>query len=186
MKKLDTRAVCAAFVFAFVARAQAGPIVLVNGDFESGSLAPWAQTLDKGGPVNWTLTTSVVHTGDYAAMARGNKMLFQQVADVDAREVTSVSFALLNSDATFNAYRFFYSDQTWKEFTVDPLDDNWHVYEVSQNLDRSKTLTGLGIFGVNGGNTYWTYLDDVEITVVPEPATLLATSLALLALRRKR
>jgi hypothetical protein len=160
--------------------------ILVNAGFEDGVLDPWKQTRDFGGPEDWNATTADSFTGRWSATDRGNKFIEQRCAAVAGTDVIKVSFALKNLDATINAYTFLYSDNTEGEFLISHTNANWNVYDVTSNLDRSKSLVGVGVYGVSGGTTERTYLDDVLVDVVPEPATILAMGAGLAALASRR
>ena len=69
--------------------------VLVNGDFEGGTLGPWytARTQYCGGDcVDWALTDSNFHSPTHSAVDTGNIELRQDFAGVAGSSVTSVTF----------------------------------------------------------------------------------------------
>ncbi|MCW5937444.1 MAG: PEP-CTERM sorting domain-containing protein [Fimbriimonadaceae bacterium] len=169
--------------------------LIVNPGFETGTLTPWYQKIDKGGPENWHVTTADAASGRYSVTSRGNKLLYTAVTPTFTKFIVDVSFSLKNVDATHNAYRFFYLDGE-EEFYVNANSSNWIRHTVTHKLAQNRVLVGFGVYGVYGGTQYRTYLDDVTINAfatggfgggapVPEPATLLALPLLLGLMKRR-
>lgn len=149
----------------------------MNPGFESGSLSPWFQRNDfsDGGGFDWTITTSDVHSGTYAAIDEGDRELAQTIASVATSQVTDVSFWMEHpngSDAS--AYvELLYQDGSANSESSSST--GWQFFDVTSLLTPGETLTGLGIYGYNGGGDPITKLDDLSITAnvssVPEAST---------------
>jgi hypothetical protein len=159
-------------------QARAGEI-LVNPGFETGSLSPWFQDRNFGGSVNWMVTNSDSHSGTFSATNNGNLELRQNFAGVPAALITDVSFWARHPDPTVGplAFDFFYSDGTDDEFLVNTSGSGWNFFDVTSNLDTTKTLTGFSVFGNSDGVTF---VDDLNIlTSLPEPSCLALLGLGL-------
>lgn len=170
MKPILSALACIAFVAATPA---AATNVLQNPGFETGSLAPWVQARDFSNNVPWFVTDADSHTGTYSAQDTGNTELRQDFAGVDASSIDQVSFWARHPDQGVSAiaYDFFYSDLTSTEFIADTSGTDWNFFDVTNQLDPTRTLVGFSMFGNSQGITR---LDDVVIDVaggVPEPAT---------------
>ena len=150
--------------------------VIVNGDFESGSLGPWYEARNFFGSP-WGITSADANTGNFSATNIGNVELRQDFAGVSTDSVTSVTFALRHANfATAPTFvSFFYGDGSSTGFGLNTSSTDWQTFDVLGNLDAGKILTGFSIFGYAGGSTPdVTALDDVVINVasaVPEPGT---------------
>jgi hypothetical protein len=161
-----------------------GANILVNPDYETGSLAPWFQVLDYGGPTNWYTTTAEAHTGIYSATDQGNKLLAQYFAPVPTANISLASVWVKNPNALANAIYLEYSDATsgaglfWTT-------GQWQYVDFTTWLTPGKSLTAVGIWGYSSGGTdERTYVDDWMVDAVPEPATL--SLFACTALLRRR
>ena len=178
----------AAIAIALVAAAASPSLgqynVLLNPGFEDGVLAPWYQKADYGGPENWNVTTADVHSGLYSATDRGNKLIAQDFDPVPVEEIIEASFWLKNVDASINAVYFEYSDFTTEENIWWPT-GGWDFINATAWLDPGKELISFGVYGVSGGTTERTYVDDWKV-LIPEPASGLLLGLAVLALYRRR
>ena len=157
---------------------------LLNPGFESGVLDPWYQKADYGGPENWNVTTDDVHTGKYSATDRGNKLIAQDFAPIATDSIIEASFWLKNVDASINAVYFEYSDFTTEENIWWPT-GGWDYVDATAWLDPGKELISFGVYGVSGGTTERTYVDDWMI-YVPEPSALLLLGLGGVAALRRR
>jgi hypothetical protein len=158
--------------------------ILVNPGFETGALAPWYQKADYGGPENWNVTTADVHSGTYSATDRGNKLIAQDFAAVATDSIIEASLWLKNVDASINAVYFQYSDLTTEENIWWPT-GGWDYVDATGWLDPGKQLVSFGVYGVSGGTTERTYVDDWKI-IIPEPSAVLLLGLGgALAFRRR-
>ncbi|MDY7107763.1 MAG: hypothetical protein SYC29_03920 [Planctomycetota bacterium] len=176
-------AVLAAAVLA--APAAAGNILL-NPGFEDGVLAPWYQKADYGGPEDWNATTADAHSGLYSATDRGNKLLAQDFDPVAVEDILEASVWVRNVDATINAIYFEYSDLSTQEELLDHFDSEWNYWDMTSYLQPGKELISFGIYGVSGGATERTYVDDWVLDVIPAPGVMPLLGLALLGVRRRR
>jgi hypothetical protein len=84
-------------------------------------------------------------------------------------EILSLTFALRDVGGFVNNIYFRYSDNTEIENIIWLQDSNWHAYDFTSYLDSSRSLVAFGVYGFASSRTY---LDDVSIDVVPEPASL--------------
>ncbi len=159
--------------------------VLINGGFESGSLAPWYQ----GGhdPVGTWAISGSARTGSYAATISGNNYLQQDFAPTATSLVTNLSFWLRNTDFQESAVDLFYSDQTQTPFIAYLSNTEWTYFDLTSHLVPGKMLTAFRIHGHSQAlrpNT--TYLDDVGMRVVPEPLSLTALAMGVAALSARK
>src|SRR5690348_8210255 len=85
--------------------------LIVNGDFESGSLSPWfnARNFCGGTCVPWDVTTTNPHSGMFSAMDTGNIELRQNFNPTPGSDITNLSF-WFNNSVGFVAYDLFYTD----------------------------------------------------------------------------
>jgi hypothetical protein len=157
--------------------------ILGNPGFETGSLPPWYQKADLGGPENWNVTTADKHSGTYSATDVGNKLIAQDFAAVPVSDILLASFWLKNVDASINAVYFQYSDLTTEENIWWPT-GGWDYVDATGWLDAGKSLISFGVYGVLGGSTQRTYVDDWTLDVIPEPTTLALLTVAALFRRR--
>jgi hypothetical protein len=184
---------CTAFI---VATPAAATNVLDNPGFETGSLTPWYESASLSGGTDWFVTNADSQSGTYSAEDSGNIELRQDFAGVLGSSIDQVSFwARHPNDGTNTAlaYDFFYSDSTFAEFLVDLTGTDWNFFDVTAQLDPTRTLVGFSLFGNSSGESPVTRVDNVVIDVaggVPEPGTwammILGFGLTGLVMRRRR
>lgn len=151
--------------------------LIVNGDFESGSLSPWFNDRNfcNSTCVPWDVTTTNPHTGMFSAMDTGNIELRQNFNPTPGSDITNLSF-WFNNSVGFVAYDLFYTDGSDLEFVGEGSANEWIFVDGTANVDPNKTLMGFSVFGADPDIT--TFVDDVSITAqggggtVPEPGTL--------------
>jgi hypothetical protein len=161
---------------------------LVNPGFETGLLAPWTNDNDFCAGCTWSVDAADAHSGTYSAVVDGNRLILQTFAPVPVSSINAVNFwARHPNDATGAdiAVYFEYSDLTDEEALFQTSDSAWTFFDVTSELDSSKSLTGFGVYGNSGTLARF---DDAVVDVVPEPATRLhfATGAAWLISRRRR
>ena len=176
--------VALALATAFASTGAQAANLVVNGGFETGDFTGWTAN-----PVSYPmyLVTSPVNSGQYAAQiagyAYGPDTLEQDFTDVAGQSYV-LSFSRWQDVATPNGLAV-----TWNGATVFSETD----VLVSGYQQFSLRVTGTGsdalVFGAYNDPAF-TYLDDVSLTAVPEPATwalmIGGLGLAGLALRRRR
>jgi hypothetical protein len=165
--------------------------ILVNPGFETGSLAPWFQGNDFGGPENWNVTNKEAHTGTFSATDVGNKQLRQDFAPVLVSDILEASLWIKNPDdggPRINAVDFYYSDGTHQEHLLFQPDNNWNFNDVTGFLTPGKSLTAFAFYGYIGGgpNEDRTYVDDFVLNVVPTPSAAVLLGLGALSAARRR
>jgi hypothetical protein len=157
---------------------------LVNGDFETGALAPWFQDRDfSSGPrEDWNVVSSDAHGGMFSATCANNLELRQNLAPIPVSQITEISFWLRNPALPVGAVlEFFYTDLTSSTFGVSPTTTAWEFYDVTGHLTPGRTLSAISIFGYTSGQGLndRTLLDDFRVIAVPEPSLALLFTLGL-------
>jgi len=141
-----------------------GDEILVNGGFESGSIAPWTDDTRYGTGTGWSITSTGCTSGSFCATDNGNVGLKQTFAGVSTSSITQVS----GSVSDFASIDFFYAGGGDDEFGVSG------VFDATSDLRASATLVGFEIFGNTGGPAT---VDNLSILAntssVPEPTSIL-------------
>ncbi len=163
-----------------------GSEILVNGNFETGTISPWTNnsTYDPTG-TGWSITSSNCFSGTYCVTDMGNVGLMQTFAGVAVANITDVSFyqmTLLTLPGT--AVDFYYQGQGVREVVVPgvPSTGGWDFFDATSYLLPNYTLVGFEVYGI--GNSVGTngitttnpvQYDNLSITTntaTPEPGTL--------------
>ena len=157
--------------------------LLQNPGFETGQLPPWFQARDNCSMycVDWVVVP-FGHSGQYSASVVGDIELRQNFTPTPASQITSVSF-WVEIGAPYGgsgAVDFFYTDSSDESFGYTVNSGNWAFVDVTNDVDKNKTLMGFSIWG--GGQTEMRYFDDLSVQAVPEPGSLVLVGSGLLAL----
>lgn len=148
----------------------AGSELIVNPGFESGDMPPWYTTA-------WSVVTGDSHSGTYSAYDVGNNWIRQDFTGTPVSEIISVTFWSRQPEEAVQAVDFFYDDGTYTEDIVYP-GATWQQFDVTSLLIPGKTLTGIRIWGYDGGGPApdETYMDDISIQKVSQNPTILIST----------
>lgn len=162
-----------------------------NPGFESGSLSPWLNTNHFCGSscTDWNVTNSDSHSGTFSAITDDNIEIFQNLTATPTNLITSVSYWIKQPDGGGVSYmELIFSDSTSASTTFG-IGADWTFIDATSLLKPGVDLVGFGLYGVtNHSAPLRTYLDDVVISVVPEPETyaMLLAGLGLLGFMKLR
>jgi hypothetical protein len=169
-----------------------------NGGFETGDLTDWWTSFDDPAATT-TVQSSVVYDGTYAVqyvteadLTEGQNNKLGQSGDMLAGTSFSVSGMYDATSWGGAGVSIEYKDASWGTFawewyTIyggDGTDTGW----LSFATPTWTAPTGTEHFDVSINQWSWatTYLDNVSLTVVPEPATMLLLGLGGLVLRSRK
>ena len=166
--------------------AQAPAVNLIsNSGFETGSLSSWTPNGNASG-TNWHIATDQVHSGDFSAEVNGNALLEQTFAPTATASITEVSAWVKQDPGALFVIDLLYQDGSDTVFFATPAETGFVKYDLTDMLDPGKRLTTLQVYGYDGGTNGPTWLDDVTVQAIPEPAAFAPLALGLVAVRRRR
>ena len=172
--------------------------VIVNGDFDTGSLAPWYEDRSFGSTRPWSIGSLDPHSGGFYAFNLGQLELRQDFDPILGSEITQFSFYI---GAQFPnrgnpMVELFYSDGVSsgpREIPLDPSHASggsssgwiWDEVDLLPFVDGSRQVSGVSVLGISNNVLR---IDTFSLATVPEPSifTLLAGSFIGLVLQRKR
>jgi hypothetical protein len=172
--------------------------VIVNGDFDTGSLAPWYVDRSFGSTRPWSVGSLDPHSGGYYAFNLGPLELRQNFPPILGADITQFSFFV---GAQFPnrgnpMVELFYSDGSSsgpKEIPLDPSHASggsssgwiWDEVDLLPFVDGIRSVSGVSVVGVPNNVLR---IDTFSLTAVPEPSifALLGGSLIGLAIHRRR
>ncbi|MCA9662279.1 MAG: hypothetical protein KC486_28325, partial [Myxococcales bacterium] len=121
--------------------------VLVNYDFETGSVMPWTSN---GAPV----ISDMAHGGQWAAQTTGNIHVHQDFAPTPVSDLSSATFWTWHdaADSPAMSVQWGYSDNTTGStfFGANQL-DGWQEHNILGNLAANKSLAWIRVWGYSGG-----------------------------------
>jgi len=174
---------------------------MVNGGFETGSLAPWAVANGPctGNPCTpWTVVTGGANGSSYSAQDQGGYIISQTFAtSIYTGLMTEASFWFKTDPGVLFGVELFYQDGSNHVVLESALDSNWDRYDLLNELQNgsgsgeflTEIVFGTGsTFPPNTNSTSW--LDDVSIMAnssyppptTPEPDALLLIGAGLVGL----
>jgi hypothetical protein len=170
MKKLLISAVASAFSLAALS---VHANLVINGGFETGGLAPWAQVYPQN-PVT-IVGAGLQHSGDWAAQLGPRTAL-------TGTAVWQLGVPTLAGDVYFIDFWARTTSGGTIQLIFDGIVNSWSIGAATPYshyvLSAPATITGPSPLQIFWGSTGVMYLDDVSI--VPEPTTLIAGALLLL------
>lgn len=130
------------------------------------------------------LTNAEAHSGAYSYAALDRYFVSQSFAAILVSDIFELSFWVKRIGGPFNSFRFTYSDGSSDStlFVALGLSDDWMYFDVKPDLDASKSLVGIQVFGTSPGPAYLDDLRLVPVAAVPEMETfaMLLAGLALI------
>jgi hypothetical protein len=188
MKKCLQKLLCGGALALAFSFANASVTAVANGDFETGDFSGWA-LLDSDGST-WVDTT-IQHGGDYAAVFGqvGSAAAITQTLSTVAGQSYVLSFWLSNlggapdNGDTVNLFQVQAGGNVlWS--TDDKTETAYQLQQLHFTANGASTVLQ---FSGRHDETLW-LLDDVSVSAVPEPSTvlLLGAGLGLLMLQRRR
>ncbi len=173
-------------LMAFAAPVQAN--VVVNGGFEAGDFSGWSETGDTAfNGVQCPGPGPGVHAGDCSAyfgpmFAVGG---IEQMLDVGgAGNQWALSFAFQPDGGSASSFTVTFGGQTLLSLSEPAFSDDFQLYHFSGVTTADHMTLSFNFFDPVG----FLFLDDVSVTVIPEPAMagLLGVGLAGLVFSRRR
>lgn len=207
---------CGVWILALTAVSIGYAGTIVNGDFETGTIAPWIFNNGSAGfytGAAWSIESAAAHSGVYGARADGNWGIKQIFAGVPGDDIDSLTFWLRRPTANLAdngqiqvLMTLYYSDNTSGWYVNKISSNDWIQFDATGKLNPAKTLIGVDTYGYLScaGKTpaqcaalgpFTTYVDDIrltrksELSSVPEPRAFWLVGVAgigLLARRRRR
>jgi len=172
--------------------------VITNGNFDTGSLAPWYVDRSFGSTRPWSIGSLDPHSGGYYAFNLGPLELRQNLTPILGSEITHFSFFVGAQfpDRGNPMIEIFYSDggsSGSHEIALDPSHASggssfgwiWDEVDLLPFVDGSRLVSGLSVVGIPNNVLR---IDTFSLTSVPESSifALFGGSLVGLALHRKR
>ena len=172
--------------------------VIANGDFDSGSLAPWYVDRSFGSTRTWSIGSLDPHSGEYYAFNLGPLELRQNFTPISGSEITRFSFFVGAQFANRGnpMIEIFYSDggsSGLREIALDPTHASggssfgwiWDEVDLLPFVDEGRRVSGVSVIGIPNNVLR---IDTFSLTAVPETsiAALFGGSLVGLAFHRGR
>jgi hypothetical protein len=156
-------------------------VVIANGDFDTGSLAPWYVDRSFGSTRPWAVGSLNPHSGGYYAANLGPLELRQDFTPTLGSEITQFSFFVVAQFPNRGnpMIELFYSDGSSsgpKEIPLDPSHASggsvsgwiWDEVDLLPFVDGIRKVSGVSIIGIPNNVLR---IDTFSLTAVPEPST---------------
>lgn len=150
--------------------------ILQNPGFESGGLSPWYQDRTHLVTEDWNVTTADVLDGNYSATVAGAGELRQDIPPTLVADIVEFSLWVrhpLDDHRPVSIY-FFATDGFYQQNVVNLTTDWEFIDDPMSFVPDHAIVTGVSISGFsdNAVGEDRTYIDDIRLIVVPEPASL--------------
>ena len=189
---------CHALLLMTIACSCARGALIANGDFDTGSLAPWYEDRTFGSTRPWSVGSLDPHSGGFYAFNLGPLELRQDFTPILGSEIAQFSFYIGAQfpDRGNPMVELFYSDggsSGPREILLNPSHASggsssgwiWDEVDLVPFVDVTRHVSGVSVVGIPNNVLR---IDTFSLTAVPEPSifTLLAGSFMGLVFHRKR
>ena len=151
---------------------------IINGDFESGSLSPWVNPQNY--PGKWAIDTAKTHSGNFSAHTEtgpggGVYALQQSFSPILVDNIIAFNYwyyAETSLERADIAVGLWFTDGSYKQDYMWGITLNkWTNRDVMPTLSQfsGKYLEKIGIYDTVATSTW---IDDVQMEVIPEPSTI--------------
>jgi hypothetical protein len=162
----------------------ASALMVVNGGFETGDTTVWTVTFAASGSMLGVATTSP-NSGTYSALFGAWNSQYDSIAQnlaTTAGQQYTLSFFLRNNGVGNDSFQALWDGTAVLDIT--PSTSEFDYTQFNFNVTATAASTPLEFRAYD--NPALLLLDDVSVTAVPEPPTLLLLALGGLALLRRR
>jgi PEP-CTERM motif len=150
--------------------------ILQNPGFESGDLSPWYQDRAFNVTEDWNVTADDSYEGNFSATVAGAGELRQDIPPTLVADIVEFSLWVRHPLDSLRPVSviFFATDGFYQQNVVNLTTDWEFIDDPMSFVPDDATVIGISISGFsdNAEGEDRTYIDDVRLIVVPEPASL--------------